>query len=50
MRTPVTGAKVTGEERELLWQRLNREVFDYESYQRKVSRQISVVALTPAAS
>lgn len=50
VRTPVTGAKVTGEERELLWQRLNREVFDYESYQRKVSRQISVVALTPAAS
>ena len=49
VRTPVTGTRVNGEEREALWQRLNREVFDYESYQRKVSRQISVVALTPAA-
>ncbi len=48
VKTPVRGEQVTGEERAALWQRLNREVFDYDSYQRKVSRQISVVALTAA--
>jgi deazaflavin-dependent oxidoreductase (nitroreductase family) len=47
-RTPVTGTEITGEEREAVWRRLNREVFDYDSYQRKVSRRIAVVALTRA--
>ena len=31
-----------------MWARLNAEVFDYESYQRKVSRRLAVVALAPA--
>lgn len=47
VRTPVRGAEVTGTEREDLWKRLNDDVFDYESYQRKVSRRLAVVALTP---
>jgi deazaflavin-dependent oxidoreductase (nitroreductase family) len=48
--TPVVGKELTGPEREQLWQRLNDEVFDYNSYQAKVSRQLAVVALTPVAS
>ena len=48
VRTPVKGSEITGAEREVLWQRLNGEVFPYESYQRKVSRRLAVVALTPA--
>ena len=42
-----TGSEVDGPEREHLWARLN-QVVDYEAYQRKVSRRIAVVALTPA--
>jgi deazaflavin-dependent oxidoreductase (nitroreductase family) len=45
--TAVTGVEVDGSEREELWRRLNVEVFDYDSYQRKVSRRIAVVALVP---
>ena len=44
--TEVTGSEVDGPEREHLWARLN-QVVDYEAYQRKVSRRIAVVALTP---
>ena len=47
-RTPVTGTEITGAERDRMWQLLNEHVFDYDSYQQKVSRQIAVVALTPA--
>jgi deazaflavin-dependent oxidoreductase (nitroreductase family) len=50
VRTPVTGVEITGEEREALWQRLTRDVFDYEVYQRSVSRRLAVVALSPAVS
>jgi F420H(2)-dependent quinone reductase len=46
--TPVTATEITGPEREQMWGTLNTQVFDYDSYQRKVSRQIAVVALTPA--
>jgi deazaflavin-dependent oxidoreductase (nitroreductase family) len=46
VRTQVTGTEITGEERDAVWRRLNKEVFDYDSYQRKVSRRIAVVALT----
>lgn len=46
VRAPVTGAEITGSERETLWRRMNQQVFDYESYQRKVSRRLAVVALT----
>lgn len=49
-RTPVTGVEITGTEREAVWQRLNEQVFDYESYQRKVSRRLAIVALTPVSS
>lgn len=45
--TPVTAAEITGDEREAMWKRLNAEVFDYDSYQAKVSRRLAVVALTP---
>jgi F420H(2)-dependent quinone reductase len=48
-RTPVTGTEITGAERDVLWRRMNNEVFDYESYQRKVSRRLAVVALTPSS-
>jgi deazaflavin-dependent oxidoreductase (nitroreductase family) len=46
-RTPVTGTEITGPEREALWERLTEQVFDYDSYQRQVSRRLAVVALTP---
>lgn len=45
--TAVVGTEVEGPERERLWARLN-EMFDFDAYQRKVSRRIAVVALTPA--
>lgn len=48
--TPVRGEELTGAERESMWNRLNEQVFDYASYQRKVQRQLAVVALTPAGS
>jgi deazaflavin-dependent oxidoreductase (nitroreductase family) len=48
VRTPVTATEITGPEREAMWQRLNREVFRYETYQRKVSRRLAIVALEPA--
>ena len=44
--TPVTGAEVEEPERAEWWARLNA-VLDYEAYQRKVSRRIAVVRLTP---
>jgi len=46
--TPVSGAEISGAEREAWWRRLN-EVVDYEAYQRKVRRRIAVVALTPTS-
>jgi len=46
-RTSVTGTEITGDERDALWRRLNENVFDFESYQRKVSRRIAIVSLTP---
>jgi hypothetical protein len=33
-----------------MWARLNQRVFDYESYQRKVSRQLAIVTLEPTRS
>ncbi len=48
--TPVVGAEVTGPERDEVWRRLTAEVFDYDSYQSKVSRRLAVVALTPATT
>jgi deazaflavin-dependent oxidoreductase (nitroreductase family) len=47
VRRRVTGTEISGPEREALWRRLNEQVFDYESYQRKVKRRLAVVALTP---
>jgi F420H(2)-dependent quinone reductase len=49
VRAAVSGAEVTGPERDALWRRMNQQVFDYESYQRKVSRRLAVVALTPSS-
>ncbi len=46
--TPVSGAEISGDDREAWWRRLN-EVVDYEAYQRKVRRRIAVVALTPTS-
>jgi F420H(2)-dependent quinone reductase len=48
-RVPVTGAEVTGSEREHLWGILNDKVYDYGSYQAKVHRRLAVVALTPVS-
>lgn len=50
VHTPVTGIEIVGAERDDVWRRLNQQVFDYESYQRKVSRRLAVVALTPIRS
>ena len=44
-RTAVTGIEIHGPERDEVWQRLTANVFDYDSYQRKVSRRLAVVAL-----
>jgi F420H(2)-dependent quinone reductase len=49
-RTPVTGTEITGAERDRMWQLLNEKVFDYNSYQAKVSRQLAVIELAPASS
>ncbi|WP_395695364.1 nitroreductase/quinone reductase family protein [Nocardioides sp.] len=49
VRSTVSGTEMDGSEREDAYRRLCREVFDYESYQRKVSRRLAVVALTPAS-
>jgi deazaflavin-dependent oxidoreductase (nitroreductase family) len=46
---PVRGEEVTGPERDELWRELTERVFDFDSYQVKVSRRIAVVRLTPAA-
>jgi len=46
-KTRVRGAELDGEERDAMWQRLNADLFDFDSYQRKVARRIAVVALTP---
>lgn len=46
-RTTVVGTEITGDERDILWRRLNEQVFDFESYQRKVSRRLALVSLTP---
>jgi deazaflavin-dependent oxidoreductase (nitroreductase family) len=44
-RARVLGTEIDGPERDELWQRLTLNVFDYDSYQRKVSRRLAVVAL-----
>jgi len=46
-KVPVAGTELDGDEREAMWRRLNADLFDFDSYQRKVSRRIAVVALTP---
>jgi len=48
--TRVTGTEVTGPERDRVWQLLNQQVFNYSSYQTKVSRQLAVIALAPAST
>lgn len=48
--TQVSGTELTGSERERMWQLLNERVFNYESYQSKVRRQLAIVALTPVSS
>lgn len=45
---PVTGAEITGAERDAVWRKLIDDVFDYQTYQDKVTRTIAVVALTRA--
>lgn len=44
----VRGEEVTGPERDELWRDLKECVFDFDTYQSKVSRRIAVVRLTPA--
>lgn len=46
-RTRVDGRELEGAEREDAYARLCANVFDYETYQRKVTRRLAVVALTP---
>jgi len=41
----VTGTEIQDPERASVWARLLDEVFDYDSYQRQVSRRIAVVSL-----
>ena len=48
-RTAVTGTLIAEPERTRMWQLLNEQVFDYSSYQAKVSRQLAVVALAPTS-
>lgn len=43
---PVAATEVSGAERDLLWAKL-KESFDYNAYQDKVTRQLTVVALKP---
>lgn len=47
--TPVTGTEVDDPERERLYRKLRSEVFDYDTYQAKVSRRLAVVRLSPVA-
>jgi deazaflavin-dependent oxidoreductase (nitroreductase family) len=49
-RIPVTGTEITGTERDRLWLLLNEKVFDYSSYQAKVSRRHAVIELAPSPS
>ena len=44
---PVRGTEISGPEREQMWKRLVDEVFDFDTYQRKVRRRIAVVRLEP---
>jgi deazaflavin-dependent oxidoreductase (nitroreductase family) len=50
VRTAVVGTEITGAERDSMWQRLNDQVFDYASYQRKVQWRLAIVALKRVAS
>ena len=45
-RTAVSGSEIEEPERAEWWRRLN-DVLDYDAYQRKVSRRIAVVRLSP---
>ena len=45
--TPVSAREVEDPEREQVYQRLLAEVFDYDTYQAKVSRRLAVVRLSP---
>jgi F420H(2)-dependent quinone reductase len=47
---PVTGTEITGPERDEMWAILNERLFNYESYQAKVRRQLAVVALSRTRS
>lgn len=47
-RLPVTGRRVSEEERARLWPRLVAIYRPYESYQHRTARRIPVVRLTPA--
>jgi len=48
-KVTVSGAEIQEPERAEVYQRLLEQVFDYDTYQRIVSRRLAVVALTPAA-
>jgi deazaflavin-dependent oxidoreductase (nitroreductase family) len=48
-KVTVSGAEIQEPERAEVYQRLLAQVFDYDTYQRTVSRRLAVVALTPAA-
>jgi len=48
-KVTVTGTEIQEPERAEVYQRLLEQVFDYDTYQRTVSRRLAVVALTPAA-
>ena len=46
-RRPVQARRATPEERERYWPKLNEMWAQYDSYQRKTSREIPVVILEP---
>jgi deazaflavin-dependent oxidoreductase (nitroreductase family) len=48
-KVTVTGSEIQDPERAAVYQRLLEQVFDYDTYQRTVSRRLAVVALTPVA-
>jgi len=48
-KVTVSGTEIQEPERAEVYQRLLEQVFDYDTYQRTVSRRLAVVALTPAA-
>lgn len=48
-RMPVAGTEITGPERDRMWELLTKQVFDYTSYQAKVTRQLAVIALSPTS-